>query len=178
MSRIRLKTPAEAPERFREFMLRRGDLNVFRLLANAPAVFGGWTRMVDELLDSPTFTPRLRELVILRVASLQRCRYELAQHTDRGLQAGITARQLDAVTGTGELDDIGLDPTELAVLRLVTELCVTHQVGQDAFDAVLAALGTEATTELMILISSYYGLAFILNAVDLDIDTRARLREV
>jgi 4-carboxymuconolactone decarboxylase len=178
MSRVRLKTTAEAPEQVREFMLRRGNLNVYRLLANAPAVFGGWTRMVDELLHSPTFTPRLRELVILRVASLQRCPYELAQHTDRGLQAGITERQLDAITGTGELRDVGLDPTELAVLRLVTELCLTHQVGQDVFDAVLAALGTEATTELMILISLYYGLALILNAVDLDIDTHARLREV
>jgi 4-carboxymuconolactone decarboxylase len=169
---------AEAPEQVREFMLRRGDLNVFRLLANAPAVCGGWTRMVDELLDSPTFTPRLRELVILRVASLQRCPYELAQHTDLGLQAGITERQLSAIIGTGELRDVGLDPTELAVLRLVTELCLTHQVGQDAFDAVLADLGTGATTELMILISVYYGLAFILNAVDLDIDTHARLREI
>lgn len=178
MSRVRLRTMAEAPEPIQEFMLRRGDLNVFRLLANAPAVGGGWTRMVDELLDSPTFTPRMRELVILRVAYLQRCPYELAQHTDLGLRAGITERQVGAIAGTDELHDVGLDPTELAALRLTTELCVTHQVGQDAFDAVLAALGTEATTELMILISLYYGLALILNATDLDIDAHARLREV
>ena len=42
-------------------MARRGELNLFRLLANAPRVFIGWVQMVDEMLDSATFTPRMRD---------------------------------------------------------------------------------------------------------------------
>lgn len=159
-SRVRLKTIEEAPEETREFMLRRGDLNVFRLLANAPQVFGGWTRMTDELLSSSTFSFRMRELVILRVAELQQCPYMLAQHRDVA----------------GDLESGSFDDTELTVLRLVTELCTTKHVGVEAFAAAHAVLGTEAVTELLMIVSLYYGLALVLNAVDLDIDDSARLK--
>ena len=39
-----------------------------------------------------------------------------------------------------------------------------------------AALGDEALTELLMIISCYYGLALVLNAVDLDLDTTARFQ--
>jgi alkylhydroperoxidase family enzyme len=90
MSRIPLTSIEQQPEPIREFMARRGNLNVFRLLANAPNVFVGWTQMVDELFDSPTFSLRMREVIILRVAHLQGSRYELAQHV--GIQRHRTRR--------------------------------------------------------------------------------------
>ena len=66
MSRIPLADLEQQPEYLREWAARRGNLNVFRLLANAPNVFAGWTQMIDELFASPTFTRRMREVVILR----------------------------------------------------------------------------------------------------------------
>ena len=70
----------QQPEPVRQLIARRGNLNVFRLLANAPNVFGGWTHMVEELFVSPTFSARMREVIILRVAHLQDSPYELGQH--------------------------------------------------------------------------------------------------
>ena len=90
MTRIPLANADRQPEEIREWMARRGNLNVFGLLANAPHVFAGWTQMVDELFDSPTFTLRMRGLIILRVAHLQASRYELAQHTGIARTAGLT----------------------------------------------------------------------------------------
>jgi 4-carboxymuconolactone decarboxylase len=37
-------------------------------------------------------------------------------------------------------------------------------------------LGDEGLTELLMLISCYYGLALVLNAADLDVDAKARFR--
>ncbi|MDT7735467.1 MAG: hypothetical protein QOE12_2641 [Mycobacterium sp.] len=48
MSRIPLADIDQQSEPIREFVARRGALNVFRVLANAPRVFTGWTQMVDE----------------------------------------------------------------------------------------------------------------------------------
>src|SRR5215475_9679559 len=98
MSRIPLTPAEQVPAETRDFLQRRGALNVFRLLATAPRVFRGWTKMTDELLDSTTFSLRQRELVTLRVAYLQQCRYELAQHIDvaKRAQSGITAQQIAA----------------------------------------------------------------------------------
>ena len=176
MSRIPLTTLDQQPEPIRQFMARRGELNLFRLLANAPAVFGGWTQMVDEMFDSPTFTARMRELVILRVAHLQGSRYELSQHAALARSAGLTEQQINAIVDTGDLDGAGFNRTERAVLDMITELCTTHRLRDNTFAASHTALGDAAVTELLMIISCYYGLALVLNAVDLDTDATARIQ--
>ena len=176
MSRIPLVGIEQQPEPIREFMARRGNLNVFRLLANAPNVFVGWSQMVDELFDSPTFSLRMREVVILRVAHLQGSRYELSQHTGIARSAGLTQRQINAILDDGDLAEADFSHTERVVLDLVTELCTTRRLTDDSFAAGRAALGDEALTELLMLISCYYGLALVLNAADVDVDTAARFQ--
>jgi 4-carboxymuconolactone decarboxylase len=177
MSRIPPIPVDRAPAETRDFLQRRGALNVFRLLATAPRVFGGWTKMTDELLNSPTFGLRQRELVTLRVAHIQQCPYELAQHIDiaRRGQSGITAEQIAALTGDGPLEHAHFDEAELTVLNFVTELCTSHWVNDESFGRVHALLGTDGVTELLMLVSLYYGLALVLNATELDIDDHVRL---
>jgi 4-carboxymuconolactone decarboxylase len=173
MSRIPFVDLEAQPEPIRDFAARRGNLNVFRVLANAPNVFAGWTQMVDELFDSPTFSLRTREVVILRVAHLQGSRYELSQHSRIARSAGLTERQIDAILDEGDLDAADFSRTERVVLDLVTELCTTHRLTDESFATGHSALGDEALTELLMLISCYYGLALVLNAVDVDTDTAA-----
>jgi 4-carboxymuconolactone decarboxylase len=176
MSRIPLATADQQPEEIRQWMARRGNLNVFRLLANAPHVFAGWTQMVDELFDSPTFNLRMREVIILRVAHLQDSRYELAQHTGIARSAGLNEQQINAIIGKGDLDAAGFSRTERAALDVTTELCNTHQLSESSFAAAHAVFGDEAFTELLMILSCYYGLALVLNSADLDIDATARFQ--
>jgi 4-carboxymuconolactone decarboxylase len=176
MSRIPLTDLEAQPEPIRDFAARRGNLNVFRVLANAPNVFSGWTQMVDELFDSPTFSLRTREVIILRVAHLQSSRYELSQHTGIARTAGLTERQINAILDDGDPDEADFSRTERLVLDLVTELCTSHRLTDDSFAAGHAALGDEVLTELLMLISCYYGLALVLNAADVDVDTAARFQ--
>jgi 4-carboxymuconolactone decarboxylase len=176
MSRIPLTSIEQQPEPVRQWMARRGNLNVFRLLANAPHVFPGWTQMVDELFDSPTFNLRMREVVILRVAHLQGSRYELAQHVGIARGAGLTEQQINAIIDTDDLDAAGFSRAERVALDVTTELCSTHRLRDDSFATAHAAFGDEALTELLMIISCYYGLAVVLNAVDLDVDAAARFQ--
>jgi 4-carboxymuconolactone decarboxylase len=176
MSRIPLTSIEQQPEPIRQFIARRGDLNVFRLLANAPQVFVGWTEMVDELFDSPTFNLQLREVVILRVAHLQGSRYELSQHIGIAREAGLTEQQINAILDTDDIDAAGFSRTERTALDVVTELCSTHRLRDDTFAAAQGVFGDEALTELLMIISCYYGLALVLNAVDLDADATARFQ--
>ena len=176
MSRIPLTSIEQQPEPIREFMARRGNLNVFRLLANAPNVFVGWTQMVDELFDSPTFNLRMQEVIILRVAHLQGSRYELAQHDGIARGAGLTEQQINAIIDTDDLDAAGFSGTERAALDVVTELCSANRLRDDTFATAQAAFGDEGLTELLMIISCYYGLALVLDAVDLDVDAAARFK--
>jgi 4-carboxymuconolactone decarboxylase len=176
MSRIPLASIEEQPEPIRQWMARRGNLNVFRLLANAPNVFGGWAQMVDELFDSPTFTLRMREVVILRVAHLQGSRYEVSQHVGIARTAGLTEQQINAIRDTADLDAAGFSATERTALDVTTELCSTHKLRDDTFTAAQDLFGDEAFTELLMIISCYYGLALVLNAADVDVDATARFQ--
>jgi 4-carboxymuconolactone decarboxylase len=176
MSRIPLADLEQQSESIRHWAAHRGNLNVFRLLANAPNVFGGWTTMVDELFDSNTFSARMREVIILGVANLQASSYELSQHVPLARASGLTEQQIEAIRGTGDLDAAGFSPTERAALDVVTELCTTRQLRDDSFTKAQAIFGDEVFTELLMIISCYYGLALVLNAAELDIDTTARFQ--
>ncbi|KUJ34003.1 carboxymuconolactone decarboxylase family protein [Streptomyces sp. MI02-2A] len=173
MSRIPLSPAASASPDARDFMRRRGELNVFRLLAGAPKVFDGWSQMVDAQLDSRTFSPRLRELAVLRIAHVQHCAYQIAQHTYVGRRAGISETEIDALSAEGLAPSF--TETERTVLAFVDELCTTGTVTEETFEVTRAALDEAELTELLLLVSLYYGLALVLNAVDLDIDHEARL---
>ncbi|BAX93340.1 carboxymuconolactone decarboxylase family protein [Mycobacterium shigaense] len=170
MTRIPLASTDQQLERVRQLTGGRRPLNVLRLLANAPNVFDGWAELAGAIFASPTFSARLREVIILRVGHLQNSPYELAQHVVLGAAAGLTPQQIDALTGSGNLDAAGFSPDERLVIDVVTELCETHWLRDDSFAAARALLGDEALTELLMIVSSYYGLALVLNAVDLDID--------
>jgi 4-carboxymuconolactone decarboxylase len=176
MSRIPLAATDEQPEPIRQFMTRRGDLNVFRLLANAPDVFLGWSQMVDELFDSPTFGLRMKEVIILRVAHLQGSRYELGQHVGIARGAGLTDQQISAILDADDIDGAGFSHTERTALAVVTELCSTRRLRGDSYATAHAVFGDEAFTELLMILSCYYGLALVLNAVDLDVDATARFQ--
>jgi 4-carboxymuconolactone decarboxylase len=168
MSRIPPADLETQQDTIRDFVTRRGKLNAFRMLANAPHAFVGWTRMVDELFASPTFSPRMREIVILRVAHLQGCRYELSHHAKIASSAGLTESQINAILGDIEAADF--TSTERLLLDLVTELCTTHRLTDDSFAVGHDALGDNAFTELLMFVSCYYGLALVLNATDVDVD--------
>jgi 4-carboxymuconolactone decarboxylase len=176
MSRIPLASIEDQPEPVREWMTRRGNLNVFRLLANAPNVFPAWTQMVDELFASPTFSRRMREVVILRVARLQNSAYELGQHFGLARDAGLTDQQISAIVETEEFEAAGFSSTERTALDVTTELCRTNRLRDDTFAKAHAVFGDEALTELLMVISCYYGLALVLKAADLDVDAAARFQ--
>ncbi len=173
MTRMPLANADEQPERIKELLERPGTLDVLRLIANAPNVFEEWARMAGELLDSPTFTPRMREVIILRVGHLQESPYELAQHVVFARKAGLTDQQIDALQDKATLDDAGFGADERLVIDTVTELCTTRRLSDGSFAQAHKLLGDEALTEMLMIVSCYYGLALVLNAVDLDIDAPA-----
>lgn len=163
----------EQPEHLRELLARPDTLDVLRLIANAPNIFDAWSQMAGQLFKTETFTPRMREVIILRVAHLQNSPYELAQHVIFARKAGLTEHEIEALLGKGGMDAAGFESGERLVIDTVTELCTTRRLSDDSFAQAHHLLGDEALTEMLMIVSCYYGLALVLNAVDLDIDAPA-----
>jgi alkylhydroperoxidase family enzyme len=175
MTRIAYRQPEEMTEQARELTLERGNLNVYRALANADEVFTGWMLAGRAILTSPVLPIRLREFVVLRTAYLMDSPYELGQHRDVARTAGLSRDEINAITSGSDWQEAHFSPVELAVLHLTSELVTTQSVSAAVFDQVHRALGSEATVEVLMVISRYAGLALMLNALDVDLDESARL---
>jgi len=175
MTRIAYCQPEEMTEQARELTSARGNLNVYRALANAEKVFTGWMLAGRAALTSQVLPIRLRELVVLRTAYLMDCPYELGQHNDVARAAGVGSDEITAVTSESDWEAEDFNSVELAVLQFTTELLTTRSIAAPLFDQVHKALGSEATVELLMFINRYSGLALMLNALDVDLDETARL---
>ena len=175
MTRIAYRRPEEMTELARELTVERGNLNVYRALANAEKVFTGWMLAGQAALTSKVVPVRLRELVTLRTAYLMDCPYELGQHRDVARTAGVSGDEINAITSESDWQAGHFNGVELAALRLTTELLTTRGVSAEVFDQVHNGLGSEATVELLMIINRYSGLALMLNALEVDLDESARL---
>ncbi|HVR00277.1 MAG TPA: carboxymuconolactone decarboxylase family protein [Mycobacterium sp.] len=175
MTRIAFRQPEQMTDQARELTRARGNLNVYRALANAEKVFTGWMLAGQAALTSPVLPVRLRELAVLRTAYLMDSPYELGQHRDVARTAGVGVDEIDAVLSESGWREGYFGGHELAVLQLTTELLTTRGVSAEVFDHVHTALGSEATVELLMVIGRYAGLALMLNALDVDLDESARL---
>jgi alkylhydroperoxidase family enzyme len=175
MARIAYRRPEDMNDQARELTHARGNLNVYRALANADKVFTGWMLAGNAALTSPVLPVRLRELAVLRTAYLMDSAYELGQHRDVARTAGLSTDEIDAVLSESGWQSDHFNDTEVAVLQLTSELVATQSVSADVVEQVHTALGSEATVEVLMIIGRYAGLALMLNALKVDLDESARL---
>ncbi|RSN64750.1 carboxymuconolactone decarboxylase family protein [Streptomyces sp. WAC 04229] len=142
-------------------------LNVFRMLAHAPAVAEPAIDLGVALLSATSLPARLREAVILSVAGRVGCAYEQAQHTPVAERCGMTPEQTAAtVEGTVHID--GLTEDEEVALAATGELVREHTLDHATVSALRQALGERQAVELIMLTGYYVMLANLLNALEVD----------
>jgi AhpD family alkylhydroperoxidase len=93
----------------------RGRISpLYRVLLNSPELAAGWERLFTAIRQKTSVPPRLRELVILRVAVLNGAQYEFEAHVAHALGAGMTQETIDRLR---EGDVEGLSSLEKLVLQ-------------------------------------------------------------
>ena len=120
------------------------------------------------LLMKGALPPRVREIVILRVAWRTGSSYEWGQHVRIGLDSGLAEGEIDALAtesagGTWSAVD------RLAI-TVTDELCTTDDLTDATWDAALAQWGEQDLMELIFLVGNYRMLAGFLNAARVELD--------
>jgi AhpD family alkylhydroperoxidase len=152
------------------------DLALFRLLAHAPTVIRPWLALGGTLLASLELSARRRELAILTVAHVGRCRYEWVQHETIAAASGVTAEEIAAIAHDAAAAVFG--PADAAVVRLAAEAVSDVEVSAEAIAAARAELGDRQTVELLCLAGYYVATAIVARSIGIDIDQPARLAVV
>jgi alkylhydroperoxidase family enzyme len=115
--------------------------------------------------DRATLDPRLRELVILRVAWRTGSGYEWNQHARMGAEVGVTPRQLQSIPDGAAADAWSAE--ERALLTAVDEMIDRFEVSDDTWHQLADAFEAPQLFEILFLAGGYLCLAAVLNSVGL-----------
>lgn len=153
----------ETADAFRSFEREnRAPIDLYRALANAPGLLGGFHELSDALRYRGRVPRLLRELAILRTAYLTGSGYEWSHHVGMALAAGAGQQQVDAISCWPDSSAFGA--AERAALRLADEMHA-GQVSDATFAAVADATSAGEATELVVLCGHYQGVARIIQAL-------------
>lgn len=166
------------PENPRHPLTRRKGgpkaLNALGTLARHPELAKAFNTFNGHVLFSSTLSPRQRELLVLRVATLRESEYEWAQHA---ILAGDVGLDEDEVARIAEGPDVpGWSPLDQAMVRAVDELIGAGTVSDPTWDALAAELDEQQLMDLVFTVGAYeiLALAFRSFGIELDDDLRRK----
>lgn len=146
-------------------------LNLFGMLAHHPELLRRFNALGGLFVARSRLAPRLRELVILRVAARTESEYELVQHRRLGIAAGL--REDELVRVTEPLDD-GWSVEDRTVLAAVDQILDTHDLDDAHWDALATRYDVSASIELVVLVGFYRMLATVLQVTGVEVEAWQR----
>jgi alkylhydroperoxidase family enzyme len=179
MAKIPYADIDRSSEKIREFFskIKANDLeilNVHRMVAHSEASVREFIRLGSRLLTKPHLNPRLRELVILRIAQLHGARYEWAHHVPIALQAGVSMEQIRNLA-LSEASNCFIEE-EKAVLRYTEELFRENQPTNETFTSASRFLDHAALVELTLCVGYWSMVAKFLKTFQVDVEEEFQLK--
>jgi alkylhydroperoxidase family enzyme len=145
--------------------------NVLGTLMRHPALAGPFLTYNAVLLKTPAVEPRLRELMVLRVAWRTRSAYEWSQHVRIARSCGITAEEIDAIAGGGA--DVW-SPLDADVLAATDQLLDHYRIDDDTWLRLAERLDERQLMEVAFIVGTYTCLAMAFNSFGLEVDPELR----
>ncbi|MFI7668542.1 carboxymuconolactone decarboxylase family protein [Nocardia sp. NPDC049526] len=144
------------------------DAHLFSTLGRTRGLFRGWLHFSGRLMPGGRLPRHESELVILRVAQLRDCAYEMDHHIRLGRRAGVTPEILDRVR-TGPAAD-GWSDKHRALLAAVDKLVEARDIDDTTWSALAEHYDERSLIEIVLLINQYEGLAATITALRIQRD--------
>ena len=171
--KIPLPDDADLDAESLEILAKLPPLNVFRMMANAPASFRPLIEFAFSLLVTSEFDARKREIAILRVAHVTRASYEWFQHVIVAKRVGVTDEEIEKIGVDGPV--VGLDEEGNLLCRVADEISNEVRLGDDALQQILDRYGTRQATELILCISYFNLLSRFLESTRVELEEESPL---
>ena len=163
---IPLPADAELGPEVREVLASMPPLNIFRMLALAPANLKPFFDWGISLLFQTELDARLREIAILRVAHVTRSKYEWTQHATIARRVGVSEEDIAAAAG----DVSRLDADGQLVCRVAEEISRDVRLSDDALRRILDRFGRRQAVELILNCSHFNMVSRILESTRVELE--------
>lgn len=167
--RIAAVAPGTQPalqELEKRILAERGRISpLYQVLLNSPVLAEGWEQLLSAVRNRSSVPDHIRELVILRIAVLNKAPYEFAAHRSHAERAGVTAAQMDAL----QRAPVGccaeaFSNKERDVLALTDTMTTKIEVADAEFDAAMRYFNPCEQVELVATIAAYNMVSRFLSA--------------
>ena len=145
----------------------RLPINLTRMLLHCPVA------MVKSFLDfglsfrTGSLEPEIRELVILRMATLRGSSYELMHHLPAAKIAGLSEMEISAITSA---QPSGLDQKHSVMIQLVDDCSQLGKVSDPTFEKAAEFFSVAQIAEATLLVGLYGMLACFLKTMGVELD--------
>ncbi len=148
-------TRADLAPQEAQLMAERGRVSLlYQVLFNSPQMAHGWEQLLSAIRNRNSLDAGIRELIILRVATLNNAPYEFDAHVPYALKAGLEQTAIDAVP-----DFTPGCPLFNMEQSLALQLADTMTRNIDVPDALYARVAghwsTQQQVDLMVTIAAY-----------------------
>jgi 4-carboxymuconolactone decarboxylase len=155
-TRIDPAPPAATPDAVTaeaQIVASRGTITpLYRVLLHSPPIARGWEALLTAVRQQTTLDPALRELIILRIAVLNRADYEYEAHLPFARQAGIPEQKIAAVKDPALKDFTDM---EQAVLEYTDAMTRVIEVDAAIFERVRRHFDARGLVEVTATIAAY-----------------------
>ncbi|SAL00103.1 alkylhydroperoxidase [Caballeronia pedi] len=134
---------------------RGGEIAVlYQALLNSAPIASGWERMLTAVRNRTQIPADLRELIILRVAVLNRASFEFEAHEPHARKAGLSSNQIAAVK-TWPAEANGFSDDESLVLELTDCMTRDVEVPDAVMQRVCARFEPHGVVEIVATVAAY-----------------------
>lgn len=155
--RVPLIEPGTRPELAAieaSILAERGRISLlYQVLLNSPPIAAGWERMLTAVRNQTGIDPALRELMILRVAVLNRASFEFDAHVPHAQRAGVADDKIAALRQP-QIGDV-FAPLECLVLELTDAMTRDIEVPDALMNRLQQQFDPRALVELVATVAAY-----------------------
>ncbi|MCA0405350.1 MAG: carboxymuconolactone decarboxylase family protein [Proteobacteria bacterium] len=155
--RVPLVTPGTNPELAEvegRIMAERGRVSLlYQVLLNSGPIASGWERMLTAVRNQTCIPADLRELIILRVAVLNRAAFEFEAHAPIARREGVSEEKIAAVKENA-LSSV-FAPEEALVLELTDAMTREINVPDTLFTRLREIFDDKGLVEVVATVAAY-----------------------
>jgi len=133
---------------------------VYRTFAQHPKLYPPRQILSEYIRTKSTLSPRVREMLILRIGWRCRSAYEWAAHAPAGRRAGLTDDQIRMLARPGYA---GWTPADAAIIRAVDELFADDMIEDATWTALDDQFDERQLLDLLITTGGYRMVSMVLN---------------
>jgi 4-carboxymuconolactone decarboxylase len=132
----------------------RGRISLlYQVLLNSAPIAQGWESMLTAVRNRTSVPADLRELMILRVAVLNKASFEFDAHIPHALKAGVAQKKIDDI----KLDELSsrFSEDEKLILKMTDHMTRDIEVPASLMDEVTKKYDSGKVVELVATVAAY-----------------------